>query len=314
MATAIIASFAMVGQLSASPMGLASGAQPAPSGRTMTPEDVAAAQQEWATSRHADTYDHGQGGNSTCARCKSPRNWDPKAAATETAHDCASCKRLPGAPRPDLAGGVSVTRSDWHGITCDICHQPVGNSYSTGIVYWDQSLGVYEPVTSVMDLCARCHEGQHGFEVVAEQKASTVHAGWDCIQCHGPHGKPAKCVDCHDPAKGKGAVEHARHPDVDCTACHDAGGLDVWQDTNSQARHSGQYMTVRFAHALTSWPSHNLQVAVDCKRCHHPQGQDRPALTEKVGCSDPACHPEGAMLNWCPAFQRDPAPTIGPRQ
>ena len=40
----------------------------------------------------------------------------------------------------------------------------------------------------------------------------------------------------------------------------------------------------------------------DCRECHHPQGQSRPARVLDVPCT--ACHTNGANLEWCPAFPR----------
>ncbi len=282
--------------------------QPTPAGRVATADEVQAAQVQWARSRHANTYDNGQGANTTCAQCKSPRNWDPDAAAADVAHDCSACKREPGAPRPDLAGGVPVLKEAWKNITCDVCHQPVGNSYSTALSFWNQSSNQYEPVSRAVDLCDKCHTEQHGFQVAYEQAASPAHKGRDCTRCHGSHNSPVKCTDCHDPAKGRGAAAHAQHPKVDCTTCHDAGGLTIWQDPYPDSRFYQKYMPQRFAHALRSWPSHNLQTTADCRRCHHPQGARQTTVASNIKCNNAACHPDGAVFNWCPIFPRDDAP------
>lgn len=280
--------------------------QATPSGRAATQAELAKAQTEWAQSAHADTYDHGMGANTTCASCKSPRNWDPVGQAIEEAHDCGACKRIPGAPRPELTGGVAVPQSEWHNIGCEICHQPIGDSYSLSIAYWNQASQSYQPLESTTDLCAKCHEGQHGFEVVAEQAASPAHQGWECTRCHGPHGAVSRCSDCHDALTGSAAEEHARHTQVNCTACHDAGDLGIWIDPDPNSRHNGEVISRRFAHTITSWPSHNLQTSVRCQRCHHPLDKYSPILAENISCKD--CHPEGAGFFWCIYFERNPNP------
>lgn len=280
---------------------------PIPTGLVATEEEVARARAEWAISAHADTYDDGMGANTTCARCKAPANWDPmQDVAAQAALDCGSCKRIPGAPRPELAAGMPVPKADWQSIPCDICHMPVGDSYATSVAFWNQALGAYEPVEEVGDLCAHCHEGQHGFEVVAEQEASPAHTGWACTRCHGAHSLPSACTDCHDPQTGAGAAEHRRHPSVNCTGCHDNGRLSVWQDPVTGGPHAGEYITRRFAHTLTSWPSHNLARDVDCLRCHHPLGPQAASVVPAISCQ--ACHPQGASLFWCAYFQRNPNP------
>ena len=85
-----------------------------PTPRVATQEELLTAQTEWELSAHADTFDSGMGANTTCARCKSPMNWDPSQdMAAQAALDCGSCKRIPGAPRPELESGVSVVQDDW---------------------------------------------------------------------------------------------------------------------------------------------------------------------------------------------------------
>lgn len=280
-----------------------------PSGRVATEAQLVEARAEWSLSAHADTYDQGMGANTTCARCKSPFNWDPsQEQAQQAALDCASCKRQPGAPRPDLEEGVRVPKKEWQDVACDVCHIPIDNSYDVAIAFWNQATGHYEEVASVGDLCARCHEGRHGFRVVEEQEASQVHQGMDCTDCHGAHGEPSACSDCHDPTNGEGTAEHTRHPSVNCTACHDAEGLSIWQDPNPDSEHFGRYITRRFAHTLTSCPSHNLTSDVNCQHCHHPQGDRSTALVSDVSCT--ACHDHsyGAVSEWCIYFERDANP------
>ena len=275
-----------------------------PTSRVATAKELSTAQKEWELSAHANTFDSGMGGNTTCARCKSPKNWDPSQdLAAQEALDCGSCKRVAGALRPELESGVPVTQNDWQNIQCDICHIPVGDSYYTSIAYWDQSSRTYIVVQNANELCAKCHEGRHGFEVIAEQETSSVHQAWECTRCHGPHGEPSACTDCHDPVTGTGSFEHVRHPSVNCTACHDRGGLSIWQEGDPESDFFGTYTTRRFAHTLTSWPSHNLSVEVSCVKCHHPKDTDSPVLVEEIGCQE--CHPDGAVLFWCINFPRD---------
>ncbi|MEW6717353.1 MAG: hypothetical protein AB1345_07615 [Chloroflexota bacterium] len=284
-----------------------------PTGQIATEAELTIARDEWAQSAHADTYDNGMGANTTCARCKSPLNWDPSQdIAQQEALDCNACKRIPGAPRPELLSGVAVSEFEWQNIGCEVCHIPAGDSYYTGIAFWDQASGQYQEVGSVMELCAHCHEGQHGFKVIEEQMLSKVHVNMQCTECHGTHGAPSTCTDCHDPTTGRGASDHARHLNVNCTACHDAGGLSIWLETDPQSPHLGEYITRRFAHTLTSWPSHNLQLESRCERCHHPLGEYQVIVASEVSCS--ACHPNGAVIFWCEFFPRNsnPNPSIVP--
>lgn len=285
----------------------AQGPQPRPTvdpDAIASPAQVAAAMADWLQSKHADTYDDGMGADTTCARCKSPLNWNPTALAAEAAMDCASCKRVPGEERPVLEGGEPIAESEWHNIGCEVCHEPVGNSYRIEPVFWNQPLGEYEPVESAEDLCAHCHEGQHGFEVTEEVHADSAHPGWGCLDCHEPHGDDISCEDCHDVLAGEGAMEHLNHQQVRCSACHDQGGLALWTERDPASPFYGEVITIRFAHTLTSWPSHNLQTEVSCGECHHTRNLTRPSIAQTVSCDNAACHPGGAGLYWCAIYEQ----------
>jgi hypothetical protein len=285
--------------------------QPAPTltGRIATAAELEIARLEWAASEHAATYDEGMGANTTCARCKSPLNWDPsQSEAQELALDCGSCKRVPGEDRPVLSGGVPVSEAEWQHISCEICHVPAGDSYDVGLAFWNEALERYEQVDSVAQLCSHCHEGQHGFRVVEEQAVSKAHTGWECTRCHGSHGEASSCTDCHDPQVGPGAYEHARHPNVNCTGCHDAGNLSIWYDEDPASSNYGEYVPVRFAHTLTSWPSHDLSTEIYCQRCHHPLEQRGAVTVPKVSCTECHEHEYGAVSLWCDYFPRNGNP------
>ena len=303
--------FAGINLSLAGPVGAAQeGTPPAP---TVTPhvattEEIADAQAEWIDSAHADTFDAGQGANTTCARCKSPLNWDAQAPAALVAQDCASCKRVPGEPRPELEGGIPVEKSQWRNIGCEICHEPAGDSFMTSLAFWNNANQQYEKVESAQELCAHCHEGRHGFNVIEEQIASVVHNDWECTRCHGAHGEPATCEDCHDVSTGTTVIDHQRHETVNCTACHDSGQLTIVLDSNPASQFYGTYVPLRYAHTLTSWPSHNLQTEVDCRRCHHRPSDAFPPVANETGCDNSGCHEQGAVLHWCPLFKRDPLP------
>lgn len=302
----MISLFAVTAQVSSVSSFYNSEISPTPAGKIASPAELQTAQAEWRLSGHADTYDSGMGADTTCARCKSPMNWDPtQDLAAIEARDCGSCKRIPGAARPTLLSGMAVSEAEWQDIACEICHIPAGDSYYKTVAYWNQELGQYEPVENTAELCAKCHEGQHGFEVIAEQANSVIHKGMGCNDCHGVHGLTSACTGCHDPTIGPGSAEHKRHPSVNCTGCHDRGNLTIWQDSNPLSKHYGQYITRRFAHALRSWPSHNLSREVVCKRCHHPSGNQMTVVVPEVRCDQCHQHSEGAVWMWCTYFQRN---------
>jgi len=298
--------FAVTAQVSSATSFYNPDTPPTPAGEVASPAELQAAREEWLQSAHDETYDQGMGADTTCARCKSPMNWDPsqELAALE-ARDCGSCKRIPGATRPALQSGVAVPEADWQDISCSICHIPAGDSFYKSVAYWNQQLGEYEPVENTTELCAKCHEGQHGFEVIAEQEGTLAHRNMTCTECHGAHGLTSRCTDCHDPTQGPGAPEHARHPSVNCTGCHDRSGLTIWQEPDIASKHYEQYITRRFAHTLTSWPSHNLSKDVFCQRCHHPTGSQNTIVVPYVSCDQCHQHQEGAVWMWCTYFQRN---------
>jgi hypothetical protein len=291
------------------PLASAANSQPETEGSIATEAQLRLAHEAWSRSKHADTYDDGLGANTTCARCKSPTNWDPtQDVAQQQALDCGACKRVPGAPRPELSSGILVPEDEWGNITCEICHIPAGDSYYTDIAYLNQATGQYDEVDKVEALCAHCHEGRHGFHVIEEMAETPIHSGMTCTDCHGSHGGPSSCDDCHNPESGSGAPEHTRHSGVNCTGCHDGGRLSIWKETNPSSAHFGDYIPVRFAHTLTSWPSHNLTTEIECERCHHPRGHRESTLVPGVSCDECHDHPFGAVSNWCTFFPRDPDP------
>jgi len=73
---------------------------------------------------------------------------------------------VPGEERPLLECCVPVPESEWHHVGCPICHEPVEDSYRITPAFWNQALGIYEPVESSNELCGHCHEGSHGFQVI----------------------------------------------------------------------------------------------------------------------------------------------------
>jgi hypothetical protein len=305
--------FAVTAQVSTASSFYGLDPSPTPSGEIVSPAEMEIAEAEWRLSAHSDTYDSGMGADTTCARCKSPTNWDPsRELAAIEAQDCGSCKRIPKAPRPALISGVAVPEAKWRNIACSICHIPAGDSYTKRIAFWNQELMQYEAVSDPTELCAKCHEGQHGFEVIAEQESSSIHRSMECTECHGSHGLSSACIDCHDPTSGSGVPEHSRHPSVDCTACHDQGGLSIWQESQISSKHYGFYITRRFAHTLTSWASHNLSKEVTCQKCHHPIGSQMAVIVPDVRCDQCHEHQDGAVWMWCTYFQRN-QPTGDPQ-
>jgi hypothetical protein len=103
-----------------------------------------------------------------------------------------------------------------------------------------------------------------------------------CYHCHQPHGESFDCLYCHQPADlhltDNGApfifsrllITHSQvHQRVTCVACHDASGLEVVYDPDSDS-----WRTIRSTFLLgkvvtANYQSHQLQGQVDCSRCHN---------------------------------------------
>ncbi len=254
---------------------------PAP---TPTPAGQNAIRAAWRSSPHGNTYDLGKGPNTYCARCHSPRNWDP-AARIDPAPNCVSCKfAFDPAPRR-AAGNPLVPANEWKDIGCEICH-PMENGIASKQVAWlNTATGKYEAVATVNDLCDKCHADT---EVLRHKRdlGSSAHVGWSCVACHDAHTTKASCTSsaCHGPlfaTKATPIAGHdAAHQSVQCVACHDASGLEI-----GSAAGTSQWTTLRTTELLgrstaAPYQSHNVQRKVDCARCHFPGNPWK--LTESV--------------------------------
>lgn len=168
-------------------------------------------------------------------------------------------------------------------VNCDDCHR-----IENGVVL--------EDVSESNALCSQCH---------TEVSAGHVHMTFSCIDCHDPHKVEASCTDsgCHTniptvffelPATPTGGhpnsgssfcggtnchsvatavvettetVHGPKHAHVTCEACHDASQLQVgpspedywvlWQEVEANGS-----IFIEPLH------SHDIQLDVDCARCH----------------------------------------------
>ena len=249
------------------------GCQPAPT-PVPTPVDQTAIRTVWRASPHGNTYDLGKGPNTFCARCHSPRNWDP-ASKIDAAPNCVSCKfAFDPAPRhaPD---NPLIAPDQWKDIGCEICH-PVENGIASKQVAWlNTATGKSEPVANINDLCAKCHLDddvlRHKIDL-----GNQAHKNDTCTTCHDPHSTKASCTAsaCH--AKlftpdAKPIVGHdAAHKSVACGACHDASGLKVGPQEGTAIWTTFRTTELLGRSTTAAFMSHNLQRKVDCARCHFP--------------------------------------------
>ncbi len=241
--------------------------------------DWAAIQAAYKTSSHSNDYGLGRGPNTFCARCHSPRNWDP-ASRVDPAPNCVSCKFPFDKEVRRAKSNVLVPQAEWKNIGCDICHRVDSQgAIDPAIAIWNQAKGEYDAVATPTELCEKCHADSIGgsrHKITVGGPAMTTEIGLTqprptgCTDCHDPHSQKASCVNCHK-SLSNAAGHDKEHAIVGCDACHDAAGLKlaptsdnkVWAAFIAVSSPAGGPPT------LTQVTSHVLQKAVDCRRCHY---------------------------------------------
>lgn len=182
-------------------------------------------------------------------------------------------------------------------VQCEDCHLLKNGLVLETVSRRNQQTGQHEAVSDLDVLCSQCHEG-----VSAEH----AHIGFLCVDCHDPHKVGAACTDsgCHSniptvfyeipatpvgghPANGSsfcggnnchsvatavaqsaGFIHGPAHASVTCEACHDASQLQVGPFADN-----GNWVTMQedgFNGEVVRTPtfSHDIQLEVDCARCH----------------------------------------------
>lgn len=252
--------------------------------------DVKAIEAAWKLSSHSNDWGEGRGPNTLCARCHSPRNWDPK-AVPGPAPNCVACKfpfdKEVRKPPPNT--NVFIEQKDWKNIGCDVCHQvSAAGVIDPKPVMWNQATGKYDTVATTTELCEKCHTDSLGGSKHKMAIGGPAHTGQiglttprpnDCTDCHNPHSQQASCTSCHgDVFKTKPNTGHiAVHAKIACDACHDARGLTVgpnadktmWVAFQSTTSPAGGPPT------LSQVTSHTLQKAVACTRCHYDNNPNK---------------------------------------
>ncbi len=228
-------------------------------------EDAETIRVKWQESPHASTFVLDEAGNnSTCARCHAPANWFP--SMDEMPESCYACKFEVDPPPP------LINEADWEHVACKVCHQVKKDEVQPEIAWLEvPPIEEYSQVETPEQLCMKCHTqvdvpGHAGIEV------GGAHAEMACTDCHDAHGTAANCADtgCHAEAAatGSGIPGHDEdHQMVSCSACHDAGNLEVGPDA------SGTWVTfnpqpANEEAAQDGFTSHNTVKEAPCERCH----------------------------------------------
>ncbi len=222
----------------------------------------------WEQSSHAHTYALEKGPNTYCAKCHSPANWDPMARIDDPPN-CVSCKFAFESSTRIAKDNPLVPEHDWVNIDCAVCHR-VEDGIADSVIAWhNTTTGYYESVVSTTGLCEKCHLDNATLRHKRELGGG-AHAGFECTDCHDPHTTRAGCADCHDAAaiSDVSPGHDPAHAVVTCAACHDASGLEV-----APLEDDGVWMPFRTGELLgrvtrEPYQSHNLQLSVDCTRCH----------------------------------------------
>jgi len=180
-------------------------------------------------------------------------------------------------------------------VNCDVCHQLENGIAAKDIAWLNQTTSQYESVADSNELCAKCHADA--------DTAENAHSNKACVDCHNPHSLTASCLDCHKQIKqasvivpatptdghpndtpfceGSGchsmatqaaqspmSIHGSSHAKVSCEDCHDADGLQVGPTQDGGVWLLWHNVEVNGEKVLTPYQSHNLQLEVDCERCH----------------------------------------------
>jgi hypothetical protein len=235
----------------------------------LEPQKAEEVEEGWERGVHSQTYISGDsvGGNSSCARCHAPMNWQPLTSERPQAwvvHNVAG-----------ISAPIEISEQVWDHVSCEVCHaQP--SSEIDGEISWLEipTLGIYESITSTDQLCSKCHIP----EVDSEHPPfifEGVHVDLSCIDCHDAHDGSATCGTsaCHQ-TFAQECIEietHDKpHSGVTCGGCHD--GMDLAIGWNEELGKWDTYFggDPRLEQDARPINSHYIVLEVDCDRCHAP--------------------------------------------
>ena len=225
----------------------------------------------WLKSRHANSYDNGYGATDFCASCKSPKNYN----------------------LTSFYPGNAITREEWKGIQCDICHNLHNDTFSGinesegfPLAFYNSFISCYEKVSNATELCEKCHVELYGRKFDGYHKKIL---DFTCVNCHGidpvtgttshtfevfneTTGETG-CIICHDTHTWINTKYHNNL--VTCVGCHDMtiskneSGYAVTGIYSINMDITGNWTTFHQAYGPDSpWALHNISRIVDCDKCH----------------------------------------------
>lgn len=234
------------------------------------------------------------------ASCQSaPLSLTSTVTPTETVQPTETVSPLEEARQKELTSiwEKSIHSQGTDPVNCNDCHR-TENGVVLGEFSWrNQQTGQYEAVSESNALCSQCH---------TDISAGHAHMTFTCTGCHDPHKLEVSCTDagchadiptvffelpatptgghpnsgssfcgssnCHSVATAvaetTGTTHGPEHAHVTCEACHDASQLNVglshedgkwvlWQDVETNGTTFTEIQR-----------SHDIQLDVDCIRCH----------------------------------------------
>jgi DmsE family decaheme c-type cytochrome len=195
---------------------------------------------------------------------------------------CLSCHE--GGQRMFWPGSPHATND----LSCSDCHNPMAKISATGLL----------KKATINETCYTCHQQQRA--EFAKRSHMPVNEGkLSCVDCHNPHGTPAKamlktdsvnetCYTCHSEKRGPFLWEHAPVRD-NCLSCHNAHGsnhdklLNVARPMLCQQCHGNgaghQANLYNAGQIFGSGPAPSTRImSRSCQNCHSQiHGSNHPA-------------------------------------
>jgi len=253
----------------------------------------------WLSSAHARSLHMSGDDQQSCARCKSPANYNASSNQSSL-----------------------ISQPDWQGIQCRVCHNLHDRKFpnNTGpggfpVAFYNGTLSslagyaIYDKVNSSTELCEKCHSSSHDPKFEGTHKASV---NFTCTNCHmnssfnnelhkfevrNTTSGITGCEVCHKASEHTVLLCKGK---IDCVGCHDRTvqrnitGYAVSPDNNYGLYKdpiSDNWTTYRVSHGFAvTWPSHNITSEVVCEKCHGSISVYSGLITPATGDFCERCH------------------------
>jgi predicted amidophosphoribosyltransferase len=169
---------------------------------------------DWNETGHANSWS-AHAGNTYCARCVSPLDFEP--LFNETTNT-------------SRTNSHNITEDNWTGISCVVCHHP----HSLELVTYDGE--EYEEVATVDELCGNCHTmGDAELGDSPHHPQLEIRGGYGGIGVDNISYKPdTSCSDCH--MLGGDHSLNLTTINLACADCHSSKTNEsAWDEINATA-------------------------------------------------------------------------------